>query len=109
MEKIIKIGNKEVALKTTGATLLRYKMQFGKDLLTEMIKLDKCYKDEVFDLERLDFELFYNITWIMAKTANPNIKPPMEWLDEFEEFPLLEILPDITEMLAALMKTNGKK
>ncbi|MEG0153549.1 MAG: hypothetical protein RR744_10340, partial [Cellulosilyticaceae bacterium] len=76
MEKIIKIADKEVALKTTGATLLRYKMQFGKDLLTELIKLESLYQEGELQLEKLDFELFYNILWIMAKTATPDIKPP---------------------------------
>jgi len=109
MEKIIKIGDKEVALKTTGATLLRYKMQFGKDLLTELIKLDEAYQDGEFKVEKLDFELFFNILWIMAKTADPNIKPPLEWLDEFEELPILEILPEVMDLLINLMRTSKKK
>ena len=109
MEKIIIIGNKEVALKTTGATLLRYKIQFGKDLLTEMMKLEKVYSEGVLNPENLDFELFYNITWIMAKSASPDIKPPLEWLDEFDEFPILDVLPEVMEMLSALMRTNRKK
>ena len=109
MEKIIKIADQEVALKTTGATLLRYKMQFGKDLLTELIKLEKVYVEGELQLENLDFELFYNILWIMAKTANYEIKPPLEWLDAFEELPILEILPEVIEMLTSLMKTTKKK
>ena len=109
MEKIIRIADQEVVLKTTGATLLRYKMQFGKDLLTELIKLEKIYVEGELQLENLDFELFYNILWIMAKTANYEIKPPLEWLDEFEELPILEILPEVMEMLTGLMKTTKKK
>ena len=109
MEKIIKIGDKEVALKTTGATLLRYKIQFGKDLLTELIKLDGAYKDGELQPEKIDFEVFFNILWIMAKTADPSIKPPVEWLDEFEEFPILEVLPKVMEMLVCLMRTSKKK
>lgn len=109
MEKIITISNKEVALKTTGATLLRYKMQFGKDLLTEIMKLEKVYSDGILNPENLDFELFYNITWIMAKSASSDIKPPLEWLDEFDEFPILDVLPEVMEMLSALMRTSRKK
>lgn len=109
MEKIIKIGDKEVALKTTGATLLRYKIQFGKDLLTELIKLDGAYKDGELQPEKIDFEVFFNILWIMAKTADSTIKPPVEWLDEFEEFPILEVLPKVMEMLVCLMRTSKKK
>ena len=109
MEKIIKIADKEVALKTTGATLLRYKMQFGKDLLTELIKLDGAYQDGELKAEKLDFEMFFNILWVMAKAAAPEIKPPIEWLDEFEEFPILEILPEVMELLTNLMRTSRKK
>lgn len=109
MEKMIKIGDKEVALKTTGATLLRYKMQFGKDLLIELVKLDTAYEEGELKVEKLDFEMFYNILWIMAKTAEPSIKPPLEWLDEFEELPILEILPEVMELLTNLMKTSKKK
>lgn len=109
MEKIIQIGDKEVALKTTGATLLRYKMQFGKDLLTEIIKLDGAYQNGQLKTDKLDFEMFFNILWIMAKTANHDIKPPVEWLDEFEEFPILEVLPEVMEMLISLMRTSKKK
>lgn len=109
MEKIIKIGNKEVALKTTGATLLRYKMQFGKDLLTELIKLDAAYHGGKLNVEKLDFEMFFNILWVMAKTANPDIKPPIEWLDGFEELPIMEIVPEVMELLTKLMRTSRKK
>lgn len=109
MEKMIKIGDKEVALRTTGATLLRYKMQFGKDLLTELIKLDGAYHNGEIQAEKLDFEMFFNILWVMAKTANPDIKPPIEWLDEFEEFPIMEILPEVMILLTNLMRTSKKK
>ncbi|HHX60618.1 MAG TPA: hypothetical protein GX707_07885 [Epulopiscium sp.] len=109
MERIIKIGDQDVALKTTGATLLRYKIQFGKDLLTELIKLDGAYKDGELQTDKIDFEVFFNILWIMAKTASPTIKPPVEWLDEFEEFPILEVLPKVMEMLVCLMRTSKKK
>ncbi len=106
---MIKIGDKEVALRTTGATLLRYKMQFGKDLLTELIKLDSAYQNGELQAEKLDFEMFFNILWVMAKTATPDIKPPLEWLDEFEEFPIMEILPEVMVLLTNLMRTSKKK
>ena len=106
---MIKIGDKEVALRTTGATLLRYKLQFGKDLLTELIKLDGAYQNGELQAEKLDFEMFFNVLWVMAKTATPDIKPPLEWLDEFEDFPIMEILPEVTVLLTNLMRTSKKK
>ena len=109
MEANIKIADKLVALKTTGATLLRYKMQFGKDLLTELIKLEDAYKKGEFRIGEIDFEFFFNILWIMAKTANPEIKSLVEWLDDFDDFPILEILPNVIEMLSNLIGIAKKK
>ena len=109
MEKTIKIADKFVSLKTTGATLLRYKDQFGKDLLTEILKLEEACKDGMIKVDKLDFELFLNILWIMAKTAVPEIKPLIEWLDDFDEFPILEVLPKVIEMISALIQTATKK
>ncbi|MHC1747307.1 MAG: hypothetical protein AB9856_02830 [Cellulosilyticaceae bacterium] len=36
--------------------------------------------------EKLDFEMFYNIVWIMVKTATSDIKSLLKWLDEFDCF-----------------------
>lgn len=55
MEKSIKIADTLAALKTAGATLLRYKMQFGKDLLTEIIQLEDAYKKGEFKADKIDF------------------------------------------------------
>lgn len=117
MEKTVLIDGKEVRFKTNGATPLRYKAQFGRDYFKEILKmaplekLSNKNKDEIDikDLEALDFEVFYNIAWIMAKTANPSIPAPIEWLEEFDEFPLVEIIPELQDMLLVSIQTSKKK
>lgn len=114
MEKTIIIDGKPIEFKSTGATALRYKAQFGNDYLADILKLSPLTKldmdnltDE--DLKLIDFEVFYNIAWTLAKTANKGIPDPLSWLDEFDEFPLFDILPDIQDMLLANIQQTKKK
>lgn len=104
--KVIEIDGKKVKFKSTAATLLRYKEQFGKDYFSEIYKLkglQKTLKSKKSDAEKLasvDFELLYNIAWVFAKTADKNIPDPLEWLDGFNVFPMAEIFPQLQELIA---------
>ena len=113
MEKTITIDGKPIVFKTTGATPLRYKSQFGKDYFKEILKmasLRNLDSDDIKpeDLESLDFEVFYNIAWVMAKTANSSIPDPITWLDQFNEFPIIDILPEMMDLLEASFQTKKK-
>lgn len=115
MEKTITIDGKQVRFKSNGATPLRYKAQFGKDYFKEILKmspleqLKKKKNIEPKDLEALDFEVFYNIAWIMAKTADPSIPEPLTWLEGFETFPIVDIFPELQELMANTLQTTKKK
>ena len=117
MEKIIEIDGKKVGFKTNGATPLRYKAQFGKDYFKEIMKLapleklmsKKKNQVTVNDLDALDFEVFYNISWIMAKTYDPTIPEPLEWLEQFDEYPIADIIPELQELMASSFQTTKKK
>ncbi|MBC1752539.1 hypothetical protein [Listeria seeligeri] len=118
MEKTIDISGKKVPLKSTGATVLRYKQQFGKDYFSELMKMTKAIEPMKknkkntnladSDLSLLDFEVLYNFVWVLAKTANPSIPEPLEWLDGFDSFPIVEIMPEIEDLLAASIQTKKK-
>lgn len=134
MEKTLTIDGKAVRLSSNASTPLRYKMQFKKDYFAELLKLAKVFnvkakedeqdeqdeQDEKSlieldlsqidyeDLDHLDFEVLYNFVWILAKTANKDIPAPLEWLDEFDEFPIIEIFPEVTELLQSSLKTKKK-
>lgn len=115
MEKTLTIDGKKVRFKSTAATPLRYKAQFGKDFFADILKLHKLGKlkldeDEINyeALEHVDFEVFYNIIWTMAKTADKSIPDPITWLDEFDEFPLFEIIPEVQDMILKNLQTKKK-
>ena len=112
MEKTIEIDGKQVSFKSTAATPLRYKAQFGRDYFSEILKMEeltkiKKTKNKAETLAKIDFNTFYNIIWVLAKTADKKIPEPLEWLDTFEEFPLFEIIPQIQDLIVASIK--GKK
>lgn len=113
MEKTIEIGGKQITFKSTAATPLRYKAQFGKDYFAEIMKLGSLAKLNKNKIDykifaEADFEVFYNIIWVLAKTADKTIPEPITWLDSFDEFPLFEILPEIQDLITSSIQTKKK-
>jgi hypothetical protein len=131
LEKTIQISGTSVRLKTSGAFPLRYKAQFHKDYFKELfrlmplLKINEKTKSEtngeeskeenseaaelqgfIDNLDLVDFDIFYQIVWTMAKTADPNIPEPLTWLDSFETFPIIEVIPQMQDMLVAMISTE---
>lgn len=106
MEKIINVDGRDIKLKADGAILLRYKMQFQKDCLQDMFHLVNMKKNE--DYSSFDTELMYRLTWVLAKTANPDIPPMMDWFSQFDNFPIFDIAPDVMEIITGCLATKKK-
>lgn len=114
MEKIITIDGKDIPFKSTGLTVLRYKAAFHKDFLAEMLNmmiLEELLAGKIAeaDPEKIDLDVVYRIAWVMAKTADEKIPPMMEWLDNFDEFPVFDVLEEISELLESLVRSAKKK
>ncbi|WML38706.1 hypothetical protein RCG19_16075 [Neobacillus sp. OS1-2] len=114
MEKTIVIDNRPVRFKSTGATPLRYKAQFHKDFFVDILRLNSLKKLNAGedltakDIELVDFDVLYNITWVMAKTADSTLPEPLEWLDSFDVFPLMDIVPQIQDLIGASLQSKKK-
>lgn len=114
MEKTIVIDGKEVKFKSNGSTARRYKMQFGRDFISDIFKLAPLAKLDPENItqeaiEALDIEIFEDFAWALAKTADKDLPDPLMWLDGFEEFPIFDILPDIQDMLITNITQTKKK
>lgn len=115
MEKTLKIDGKDVQFKATSGTFRRYRFHFRRDLLTDMQALGKRVKklkdkkttDEL-ELKPAELEMFENIAWTLAKTADDTIPGIDDWLDGFETFSIYEILPELMTILSANMETTVK-
>lgn len=123
MEKTINISGRPVTFKATGGLMLRYKNQFGREYLADAIEMQRfadtktqkkvktadgkiTFVDD-YDFTKLNLELAYNLAWTLAKTADPSIPDPMAWLDSFDTFPILEILPQLNELLGVSSQSSG--
>ena len=116
MEKIINIGGVDVRLKSTAATPLIYKNQFKTSLLTDLMLLSKAFQNgtdvnkmSYNQLKNVDLDIFYNFVWVLAKGADKNIEPPLEWFAKFNEFNLQEVMADVMDLLTSSIGGTKKK
>lgn len=106
MEKVIKIGEKDVRMRVSARIPFDYRHLFGKDIIREMQKMTVTEGIE-------DFELFEKLAWLMAKYAGEKVyaELPAEeavaaWLDTFDSaFDIVSALPEIMELWQAGLGT----
>jgi len=113
MEKTLNIGGKQVRMKSTAGTMMRYRNYFNRDFIKDLVKLQTKLTDKLEtgqEFEALDLDLFEKIAWCMAKTADNSIPDIENWLDEFETFDIMQVLPELMNLLVANMEQiNDKK
>ena len=129
MEKTITIDGKDVKLNNNAAWAMEYQDQFGKDILPVMLPLIASVAEglaaviaeadtkkpsaqsiaeaiegravdilaPIFQAEVVD--LVYNVTWALAKNADPEIPEPRRWIRQFDTFPLDLVVPEVYGML----------
>lgn len=126
MEKVIKIGEKEVRLSNNVAWTMEYRDQFNKDIVPAIMPLLSTMteaissvvseagtdltlqsladavqgraNDILLPLYQLELVDLINVTWAMAKAADEDIDPPRKWIRQFDDFPLDVIGPAVFEL-----------
>jgi hypothetical protein len=110
LQKTIKIGDKEVAFRSSATIPRLYRVKFKRDIFKDLSKLEKSYKGrtqggESFEIE--DLEIFENVAYIMAYHADNTIPDNIDdWLDQFEMFSIYEVLPEILELWGTNLVTD---
>lgn len=114
--------NQKIKLNASLGWVLRYRAQFGHDILPDLLPMLESglvlvggAMDESGELELrklLDFDTVssamisfagaefttaLNIIWAMAKNADDSIPAPFEWANQFENFPLDQIVPEVLD------------
>ena len=109
MERIVNIGGHDYKMKATAASLLKYKAQFGRDLLDDVAQMQNAMKkDGTFDLQAIDLEVLYNMCWLLIKAAEPELPPPLEWLDTLDSFPLEDAAKEAMQLYVESMGGKSK-
>ena len=127
MEKTIMIDGREVRLRASAAIPRLYRIKFRRDILQDMQTIKKAVEKSVREnaqenaqeggqmssipLEAL--ELFENVSYLMAKHADPTVPSTVEeWLDGFETFSIYTVFPAIEKLWMAnvqQLSTPAKK
>ncbi|MGI5949732.1 hypothetical protein [Peptoniphilus sp.] len=129
MEKTITIDGQEVKFSANAAFPIIYKKQFGHDILTILMPLiSEALKgadellmrseddgimpsdigtllESVYSLEMVDM---LNLCWALAKSANPDIDEPIKWFAKFNEFPIIDVMQELSEILLPSLISKKK-
>jgi hypothetical protein len=114
MEKTIWIDGKHVRFKSTGATPIRYEMEFNRNYFQDIgslagISPEKGKEADPKILQEVDLKLFYRIAWVFAKGADPSIPKLVDWLDQFEDFALEDIATELQDLLMSSLRSKKKQ
>ena len=107
MRGTVIIDNKTVELKATASTFAKYRALFNRDLLKDFQTLRKAFKEDE-EVTGDAVILIANLTYVMAKQANPDTVPNnvYDWLDQFEVFPIEDFATDVVTLLAASLNAK---
>lgn len=121
MEQTLTIDGKKVTFRKSGATMLAYKRQTGREFFADLSAfLDIVKRDEDgkvimngdvpdVDMSKFDIEYMYQMLYVMAKAADRTIPADLlDWLDGFEDFNVIAIFVQLLPMLAAEMAVDPK-
>lgn len=114
MDKVINIGSTPVRLATNGLALLTYKREFGTDLIPDLFAMygdqkstcDAADSGKV-DVEKLDIEKLFNITYLFAKIADKSIGTRDEWLESLDSFPVSDVAQDVIPFVIECLTTDA--
>lgn len=112
IKKEIEIDGNMVPFRASATIPRLYRAQFKRDIFKDLMKLEKAIKKEGETESGIpidDLEMFENVSYIMAKHADPTIPDtPEEWLDRFNTFSIYQVLPQILELWNLNMYTDAE-
>ena len=121
MEQTLTIDGKKVTFRKSGATMLAYKRQTGREFFADLSAfLDIVERDKdgkvimngdvpAVDMSKFDIEYMYQMLYVMAKATDRTIPADLlDWLDGFEDFNVIGIFVQLLPMLAAEMAVDPK-
>lgn len=125
MKKEIKIGEQTVTINSSAGWFYDYREEFGHDILPDLMPIlegvlgslaelqdaggeELVLTDEIVGkiidaLATAEITTIFNITWAMAHNADENIERPKKWANDFDNFPMDEVVP---ELVTAILESS---
>lgn len=96
MYREIKIGNGTFPMSANGATPIRYRMVFGKDLISEFQQVENNYSIAIDTISELAFIMTQ--AGAKADMDKLNKNAYVTWLEQFEPFDITNAAEDIVDL-----------
>ena len=111
LTKTIEIDGQQVTFRASAAIPRIYRNEFHRDIYRDLSALQKSIDEENPEASMLDsfsLEVFEDISYIMAKHADPVGVPDTadEWLDQFGTFSIYQVLPEIIALWGLNVQTQ---
>ena len=108
--KTISIDGQEVTFRASAAIPRLYRVKFHRDIYRDLDALQKAMEgsdEKASTLDTFSLEMFENISYIMARHADPTVPDsPEEWLERFNTFSIYQVLPQIIELWGLNLQTD---
>ena len=99
MERVIKIGDKEVKLRSSAATYIKYRRVFKEDLFKTLQEMTKEIGEDG-DIPDGAVAVLLQAAFIMAGQADPKLTNDIDtWLEQFELMDTVNGIQGVFEML----------
>ncbi|MBD7966259.1 hypothetical protein [Fictibacillus norfolkensis] len=106
MEKIIEIDGKFIPFKGDRQIYSQYQKLLKRNLFSDLGEVYNIVAlkisprtSPIKDLNKIDFEALTRIVWFFAWNADPTIPKPKKWIDQFEKFPIVDILANLSDLM----------
>ncbi|MCD8078823.1 MAG: hypothetical protein LUE63_10765 [Lachnospiraceae bacterium] len=110
--KTINIDGIDTTFRASAAIPRIYRLKFGRDIYKDLRALEKSVDNGDEDERNLDMfslEMFEDLTWIMAKHADPSVPDsPDEWLEQYNTFSIYQVLPQLIELRGLNTQTQAE-
>ena len=111
--KTITIDGIDVPFKASATIPRLYRAKFRKDIFKDFAALKESVDENDENASGLNIdslEVFEQISWVMAKHADPDNVPDNldEWLEQFNVFSIYEVLPQLFELWGLNLETQAE-
>lgn len=127
MRHVVNIDGKDVPLDGGASFIIIYRRYFGRDAITDLLPMmrigvnvlqalsgqmtDEDMAAAMLAEEQLDAVQMMELIWALAKNADRDIPDFDEFYDQFDEFPVMDVMTEVVLFIVPtlLSKTDKKK
>ncbi len=105
--KKIQIGKEGVRFEANALFPVKYKQLTKRDIFKDLKVVENMQHAKSFD--DLNIDILYDIVYVLAWFADRTIPDRDEWLLQFDEFDVFNVIPQVVDLLVDSLSATTKK